>query len=147
MDYADAEARPGAMRHRMDRLKLEIAQPCPERWDQMTPGPTGRQCARCEKQVHDLSVLTSKQIERLLDRSDGQLCVRLTRRADGSLLTRPQPAPRSLAWITASLLAAGVDACAQSAPAATAIVRGTVQHANAPNEQVRPRHVRFVRNG
>ncbi len=135
------------MSKRLDRLKLNIPEPCSERWDAMTPSGTGRHCAHCDKHVHDLARLTQREIERLILSSDGYLCARVVRGADGSIQARAAPAPPLAAWVAAGVLFSTGYAAAQSATPFTAVVRGKVLHAAAPNQQVQPRTVRFARNG
>lgn len=50
-----------------------------------------RFCGQCSKNVYNLSGMTRGQAEELITRSEGQLCVRFYRRADGSVLTQNCP--------------------------------------------------------
>lgn len=75
----------------MRRTRLEtlrVVSPCLEGWDRMTGDDRTRHCQRCEKNVFDVSQLTRDEAERLLERANGDLCVRLKRRPDGSIVTR-----------------------------------------------------------
>ena len=66
---------------------LRIASPCTEPWDTMEGGDRVRRCQRCRKDVYDLSALTRVEAEQLLLATEGQICARLYRRKDGTILT------------------------------------------------------------
>lgn len=72
----------------IDLQQVQIAQPCPADWNAMTGDVQTRFCAACKKAVHDLSQMTSAQAQSLLDRTDGNVCVRITRTMDGRIVTR-----------------------------------------------------------
>jgi hypothetical protein len=46
-----------------------------------------RFCRHCEKNVYQLSAMTSDQVEALLDDKKGNLCARFYQRADGTVMT------------------------------------------------------------
>ena len=50
-----------------------------------------RFCGQCSKNVYNLSGMTRGEAEELITRSEGRLCVRFYRRADGSVLTQNCP--------------------------------------------------------
>jgi len=77
----------------MNRLpSLRIASPCPERWDEMTGDERARTCAKCNIPVHDIAALTSAEAEALLARrATERLCIRVTHRRDGSVITKDRP--------------------------------------------------------
>ncbi len=50
-----------------------------------------RFCGDCKLNVYNLSGMTTQEAENLLIRSEGRLCVRFYRRADGSVLTKDCP--------------------------------------------------------
>src|ERR1039457_6631964 len=47
---------------------------------------------QCNKNVYNLSAMTRRQAEALLRETEGRLCARLYRRADGTILTENCPA-------------------------------------------------------
>ena len=83
------------------RIRLEmltVTEPCPADWAAMTPvgdGDRTRFCRHCQKHVYDLSSLPRAAAERLVaervaaaDPTAGDvMCVRLFRRADGTVVT------------------------------------------------------------
>jgi hypothetical protein len=83
-----AKMEPGEAARRLPMLdNVRVAAPCPERWDEMVGDDYVRYCGRCEKNVYNLSSLTRHEAEALLGAKDGEMCVRLFRRADGTVMT------------------------------------------------------------
>lgn len=94
----------------MSRLSLEmvrVASPCTASWEGMTGDDQMRRCQECGLQVFNLSAMTREDAEALIEERTGRTCVRLYRRADGTVLTRDCP-NGSLSWRKRLLLAAGV---------------------------------------
>jgi len=50
-----------------------------------------RHCGQCNKNVYNLSAMTRGQAEALLRETEGRICARLYRRADGTVLTENCP--------------------------------------------------------
>jgi len=73
----------------LDRIK--IASPCSADWEQMEGNDRVRFCADCKKNVFNLSAMTRRDAEALLNEANGNLCARLYRRADGTVLTEDCP--------------------------------------------------------
>src|SRR5215210_6176183 len=75
-----------------DPLKqIRIAAPCPATWEAMSGDERRRHCTLCDLSVYNFAEMTGEEIRELLVRSEGRLCARLYRRADGTLLTRDCP--------------------------------------------------------
>ncbi len=68
--------------------QIQIVKPCPADWNAMTGDVQARFCAHCKRQVHDLSQMTEAQAQTLLDHTNLNACVRITRTADGRILNR-----------------------------------------------------------
>ncbi len=80
----------------MSRLKLDqirIASPCHVDWNLMTGDDRTRFCKSCQLSVHNVEGLTQMEAENLLLQSAGgkTVCLRLRRRADGTILTKDCP--------------------------------------------------------
>jgi len=43
-------------------MRINIAEPCHENWNRMSPNQNGRHCAKCEKTVHDFSSYSDAEI-------------------------------------------------------------------------------------
>lgn len=56
--------------------QINITSPCETDWDSMIGNDRIRFCRHCQLSVHNLSQMTSKEIRRLVARSQGRLCVR-----------------------------------------------------------------------
>jgi hypothetical protein len=70
---------------------LKIASPCSQDWDAMIGVGRKRYCTECKLNVYNLSGMTRREAEALLMNSEGRLCVRFYRRADGTVLTQDCP--------------------------------------------------------
>ncbi|MFO0597539.1 MAG: hypothetical protein U0228_19695 [Myxococcaceae bacterium] len=73
-------------------LELQVASPCSENWDAMSPrGDRARFCAKCQLNVFDIASMTEVEVRALILAQQGRVCARLYRRADGTVLTRDCP--------------------------------------------------------
>ncbi|WP_303674336.1 hypothetical protein [Vampirovibrio chlorellavorus] len=70
---------------------LSVAAHCSADWEKMTGDHQKRFCQQCQLNVYNLSGMTRDAAEALIADSEGQLCIRFFRRADGTLLTRDCP--------------------------------------------------------
>jgi hypothetical protein len=70
---------------------VRIASPCPASWEQMAGDDRVRHCSLCHQSVYDLSSMTGAEVARFLGAHDEDVCVRLYRRADGTVMTRDCP--------------------------------------------------------
>jgi hypothetical protein len=78
----------GYARARLPMLQqAKIASPCSASWEKMTGDDQVRFCDGCQKNVYDLSAMTSLEAEALLQEKEGALCARFYRRADGTIMT------------------------------------------------------------
>jgi hypothetical protein len=73
----------------MDRIR--IASPCSSSWEQMAGDERVRHCTACDLNVYNFAAMTRGEIGELLLRTEGRVCARLYRRADGTLLTKDCP--------------------------------------------------------
>ena len=75
--------------HPLDNIR--VASPCNADWDQMIGNERSRFCGQCNLNVYNLSAMTRAEAELLIGKTEGRLCVRYYRRADGSVLTKDCP--------------------------------------------------------
>jgi len=88
------------------RHEIRIPNPCSQNWDAMAGNERSRFCARCNRTVVNLSVLTRVELEVLIDASKGiRLCGRYVQRPDGSMITRDGSSNASAGLVRAPLLA------------------------------------------
>lgn len=71
--------------------KIKIASPCAANWDEMIGNNRQRFCGECKLTVYNLSGMSRREAENLLVKSEGRLCARFFRRADGTILTADCP--------------------------------------------------------
>ncbi len=79
------------MKHSASIDRLRIATPCPAGWEQMSGDGRVRFCDHCQLHVYNISELSRVEAETLIASTEGQICARLFRRADGSVLTKDCP--------------------------------------------------------
>lgn len=70
---------------------IQIASPCHVSWDDMTGDERRRFCRHCNLHVYNLSDMPRDEAEALVSGAEGRTCIRLFRRADGTVLTRDCP--------------------------------------------------------
>lgn len=70
---------------------IGIASPCQADWDDMHGTDRVRHCDDCQLNVYNLSEMTREDATRLVEQTEGRLCVRFHRRDDGTVLTRDCP--------------------------------------------------------
>lgn len=71
--------------------RLRVASPCGVGWNTMEGDERVRFCRLCSLNVYDFSGMPRAEVEALVSKTEGRLCGRLTRRADGTVLTRDCP--------------------------------------------------------
>src|SRR5688572_26999961 len=61
----------------MKKIQVQIAEPCHEDWDKMTPDEKGRFCGSCQKTVVDFTGMSDEQVFSFFRKpSTGQVCGR-----------------------------------------------------------------------
>lgn len=91
--------------------QVTIERPCTASWEAMRGDDRVRHCLECHLDVYDLSAMTETEAEALISEREGRLCVRVTRRADGTVLTqdceglRGPPRPCGMPAVAPSLAA------------------------------------------
>lgn len=67
-------------------IKLQVAAPCSEDWNEMFGDEAVRYCGTCRQNVYNLSAMTDPEVRKLLD--GPRVCVRFYQRDDGTVVTR-----------------------------------------------------------
>jgi len=96
---------------------IRIAAPCQASWEGMAGGERVRHCTLCSLNVYNVAEMTRDEVRELLVRTEGRICARLYRRADGTLLTRDCPTGLRALRRRASRLAAALIAALLTLPA------------------------------
>ena len=111
----------------MDRSTIDldavtIASPCTGPWNSMAGDHRKRFCGQCRLHVHDVSAMTRREADALIESAGGRCCLRLWRRPDGRVITKDCSRVRLsierklmiLRAVAAGLFAAlGLGACAK----------------------------------
>jgi hypothetical protein len=71
--------------------RIRIATPCPIGWEQMTGDNRVRFCELCQLNVYNIAELSRTETEALIASTEGRICARMYRRADGTVLTKDCP--------------------------------------------------------
>lgn len=106
----------GAVRRQV--FQIDVAKPCSESWARMHGDARARYCESCKREVRDLSRMSEPQVQQLaMHAAAGErICVRVTRRPDGELVTLGREQSRT-GWIAQRALLAGVFATGMTAVA------------------------------
>ncbi len=103
---------------------VRIASPCSASWEDMIGNAQVRFCGKCAQNVYNLSEMTRDEAQSLLAKTEGEMCVRLYKRKDGTVMTADCPVGvkkkrvrRVVALAVAAFGAAGAVATAGHAPA------------------------------
>jgi hypothetical protein len=70
---------------------ISIATPCHVPWEEMSGDHRSRFCGQCQKEVFDLSAMSTAEATVLLGDPINRPCVRLYRRPDGRVMTSDCP--------------------------------------------------------
>jgi len=101
-----------------DRLSsIRIAAPCQSSWEAMAGDERVRHCTLCSLNVYNFAEMTRDEVRELLVRTEGRVCARLYRRADGTVLTRDCPMGLRALQRRASRVAAALIAALLTLPA------------------------------
>ena len=114
---------------------LHIAAPCKAEWDEMTGDDRVRFCGQCEKNVYNLSAMPREEAEAFLVEREGTVCVRLYKRADGTVLTADCPVgvrKRRRRRVAVATLGGGLMAAAASMVSASPAVGARATMGAAP---------------
>jgi hypothetical protein len=88
---------------------LRVAAPCPVSWESMNGDERSRVCSLCELKVHNIAGMSSHEVENLIGEGSGRICIRVFRRADGTVITKDCPVGvRSLRKRTARMASAAL---------------------------------------
>jgi hypothetical protein len=106
---------------------IQIASPCTAKWDEMVGDERARFCSHCQKDVFNLSAMPRDEAESFMRKRTSDVCVRLYKRADGTVLTSDCPVgvkrkrrrKAAFAAVGGGLLAAGAFLRMASAPTAS----------------------------
>lgn len=70
---------------------LQVASPCAAQWESMSGDDRVRHCCQCNLRVYNLSAMPADEAAAIVQRSEGRVCIRLYKRADGTVITQDCP--------------------------------------------------------
>lgn len=76
---------------RSDINRIRVAYPCSVGWESMTGDERVRTCHSCKLNVYNTAEMTEQEVQNMIDRREGRLCIRIHRRADGTVITKNCP--------------------------------------------------------
>src|ERR1700733_2460408 len=97
--------------------KVCIAAPCQFGWENMIGNDATRFCGGCNLQVYNTSVISSAEVQNILNMDADQVCLRIYRKADGTIITDECPRwlrPLRSGWRHIAKIAVAVVAIATS---------------------------------
>ncbi len=74
-----------------DINKLRVASPCAVPWETMIGDNQVRRCDSCELNIYNIAEMTEREVKDLVANREDRLCVRLFKRADGTVITKDCP--------------------------------------------------------
>jgi ankyrin repeat protein len=105
--------------------RMIIPAPCDADWDAMIGNERVRFCEHCHLHVTNISALTRQEAMRLVSRSEGRLCVRFMKSANGSVVTKQLPQALHHISRRVSRIAAGAFTATLSLSSAAAQTRSS----------------------
>lgn len=78
--------------------RIAVAKPCPADWAGMSGNEQVRFCGQCQKHVYNISEVPADEAVSLIQESEGDLCIRLYRRDDGTVLNGNCPVGVRQVW-------------------------------------------------
>ena len=75
------------MSNRISLELIEVQTPCAKDWNRMRGSAEKRFCEHCNRDVYDLGAMSEADVQNLLCRQAGKLCVRFTRLSNGRIQT------------------------------------------------------------
>lgn len=70
---------------------IRIATPCTMNWSEMSGDDQKRFCGSCRLNVYNVRMMTRGEAVRLIQETEGRVCLRLYRRHDGTVITKDCP--------------------------------------------------------
>lgn len=97
-------------RHSFSLESIQVASPCDVSWEEMKGTDHVRFCGQCQKNVYNLSAMSRREADELIEQREGRMCIRLYKREDGTVLTEDCPVGLRAARRKVALLVGGVAA-------------------------------------
>jgi hypothetical protein len=66
---------------------IKIVSPCTVPWASMAGDERVRHCGQCKKDVYNVAAMKAEEARAVIENAEGRVCLRLARRADGTVVT------------------------------------------------------------
>jgi hypothetical protein len=116
-ERAEVASRLSAYGQAFELEELRVASPCNVDWGSMVGDDQVRFCLGCQKNVYNLSGMTREAATAFVRDKEGEVCIRMYRRADGTVLTSDCPDGERRKRRRLALLSAGGGLMAAAAAA------------------------------
>ncbi|MGI9036524.1 MAG: ankyrin repeat domain-containing protein [Pyrinomonadaceae bacterium] len=93
---------------------IKVPEPCDKSWVEMVGNEQTRLCVSCERNVYNLAEMSADEIEKLILRSKGRVCVRLTYNEKEKIQIKNNRLTKIAASVISAALSLAVMANAQS---------------------------------
>jgi hypothetical protein len=107
--------------------RIGIATPCNADWDEMLGDDRTRRCGVCNRDVLDLSAYTLEEVDAFVLSVNEPPCIRLYRRADGTIVTRDCPSSIPKPWVEQALTVAALGGVTVLVAGAAAVALSPVR--------------------
>ena len=89
---------------------IAIAAPCSANWNEMAGDDRKRACSLCKKDVYNISAMSRTEAEQLIRSTEGEICIRLYKRNDGTVIVDNCPVGlrairKRLQWVASGVAA------------------------------------------
>ncbi|HMT09484.1 MAG TPA: hypothetical protein PKA82_15895, partial [Pyrinomonadaceae bacterium] len=71
--------------------RVSVASPCSASWDAMTGDDKVRLCGQCDRNIYNIESMSAAEAATLMRNATERTCIRMFRRADGTLMTNDCP--------------------------------------------------------
>lgn len=78
-------------KQKFDINSLRVASPCSVGWENMSGDERKRFCQLCNLNVYNISEMSGAEVRALIEKTEGRICGRIYKRADGTVLTKDCP--------------------------------------------------------
>jgi len=119
-------------------IEIQIAEPCHEKWSEMTPTEQGKHCKSCDKILTDFSKMSDHELLNFFNKSQGNLCGRFRKgQLDRKIVPLPTPS-FTRSYAASALLVSGLalSSVATAQNLTTPLVNGKIStHQTTPSEE------------
>ena len=76
-------------------MELRISSPCPKTWEELAGDDRIRYCGQCKLNVYNFAIMSRREIEDVVRKTEGRLCGQLYLRGDRTVTAKNCPSTRT----------------------------------------------------